>query len=79
MGRIDEALLEAKDISDISLREAIANYGLIPPILPDAVITPTLSPFSNITLNVDPCSKAFTSRLALWKPLSAAAASLLNS
>ena len=39
VGRIDEQLLEAKDISDISLREAIAHYGLAAADLPDAVVT----------------------------------------
>jgi allantoate deiminase len=40
VGRIDEQLLEAKDNSDISLREAIAHYGLAAADLPDAVVTP---------------------------------------
>jgi allantoate deiminase len=40
VGRIDEQLLEAKDNSDVSLREAIAHYGLAAADLPDAVVTP---------------------------------------
>jgi allantoate deiminase len=40
VGRIDEQLLDSKDISDISLREAIAHYGLDASELPDAVLTP---------------------------------------
>jgi allantoate deiminase len=40
VGRIDEALLETKDSSDITLREAITQYGLDPADLPEALLTP---------------------------------------
>jgi allantoate deiminase len=40
VGRIDEALLESKDISEVTLREAIEQYGLNPSDLPAAIATP---------------------------------------
>jgi allantoate deiminase len=39
-GRIDEALLDSRDIDEISLREAISHYGLDASNLVDAVATP---------------------------------------
>jgi allantoate deiminase len=40
VGRIDEALLESKDIGEVTLREAIDQYGLNPSDLAAAVATP---------------------------------------
>lgn len=40
VGRIDEQLLEAKDINEISLREAISHYGLDAANLPQAIAHP---------------------------------------
>jgi allantoate deiminase len=38
VGRVDETLLEARDADDVSLRDAISNFGLNPENLPEAVI-----------------------------------------
>jgi allantoate deiminase len=45
VGRIDEQLLESNDVRDITLREAITQYGLDPADLPEAVLSPDVFAF----------------------------------
>ncbi len=40
LGRIDERLLEARDHNDITLSEAITEFGLDPSLMPQAVVGP---------------------------------------